>query len=255
MKAGAFSLCIDAARFPAHTRCMANLQTMPIVTLPVAQLAEIGNHWDAATFTLPKAQGERVGGLCDQAVGQALATMLGGIPVRDPIRATALLPPEPDCVEVGPTRVIGGIRPQNFDVAYRPDGVRFAYDSKTLNTKSSLAKNYQNMLNDLGTEAATVHTRFPSAIVAFIVAIPEPCLGAHRRNLTSALTRLCGRRITSGDVHKAEVISLIAWNPATGEIDQDWPPANSLLRIDRFSEQAEACYADRFAGLPPHNVD
>lgn len=66
-------------------------------------------------------------------------------------------------MEVGPTRVIGGIRPQNFDVAYRPDGVRFAYDSKTLNSRNSLGKNYQNMLNDLGTEAATVHIRFPSA--------------------------------------------------------------------------------------------
>jgi hypothetical protein len=234
---------------------MANLQPMPVIKLPVAELRTIGELWDAKDFTLPKAQGERVGALCDRTVGQALATMLGGIPVRDPLKSTALLPPEPDCVEVGPTRVIGGIRPQNFDVAYRPDGVRFAYDSKTLNTRASLSKNYQNMINDLGTEAATVHTRFPSAIVGFIVAVPEPCLGTHRRNLTSALTRLCGRRITSGDVHKAEVISLVVWDPLTGDIDQDWPVAGWLLRIDRFSEQVEACYADRFAGLPPHNVD
>lgn len=234
---------------------MANLQTMPVIALPVADLAAIGQHWHAASFTLPKAKGELVGGICDRAVGQALATMLGGIPVLDPIKSTALLPPEPDCVEVGPTRVIGGIRPQNFDVAYRPDGVRFAYDSKTLNTRSSLSKNYQNMINDLGTEAATVHTRFPSAIVAFVVAVPEPCLATHRKNLTSALTRLCGRRSTGGDVHKAEVIGLVVWDPTTGQVDADWPPKDSLLRIEKFSEQVEACYADRFAGLPPHNSD
>lgn len=234
---------------------MANLQTMPVIVLPVTELARVGEKWDSATLTLPKAQGELVGGICDKTVGAALAMMLGGIPVLAPIKSTALLPPEPDCVEVGPTRVIGGIRPQNFDVAYRPDGVRFAYDSKTLNTKSSLSKNYQNMINDLGTEAATVHTRFPSAIVAFIVAVPEPCLGTHRRNLTSALTRLCGRRTTSGEVHKAEVISLVVWNPSTGEIETDRPPAESLLRVEKFSEQVEACYADRFAGLPPHNSD
>lgn len=70
--------------------------------------------------------------MCDRAVGRALAAMLG-VKVEKPLNNLALLTPKPNCVEVGPTRVIGGIRPQNFDVAYRPDGVRFAHDSKTPN--------------------------------------------------------------------------------------------------------------------------
>jgi hypothetical protein len=237
------------------TQGMARLQTMPPIILPTDRMAEIASHWDSLNLALPKAQGELLGYLCDEIVGESLAQMLGGIPVCKPTKATALLPPKPDCVEVGPARVIGGIRPQNFDVAYRPDGVRFAYDSKTLNTRQSLSKNYQNMINDLATEAATVHTRFPSAIVAFIVAAPEPCLAAHRQNLTSTLIRLSGRHITSGDVHKAEVIALLVWDPATGAIDPNWPSAGSRLRIDKFSEQVEASYSDRFAGLPPHNVE
>ena len=138
---------------------MANLQPMPAIAFPVESLLEIGHTWNAATFILPKASGERLGHLCDLTVGTCLAQMLGGLPVVAPTNARRLLPPQPDCVEVGPARVIGGIRPQNFDVAYRPDGVRFAYDSKTLNTRSSLSKNYQNMINDLGTEAATVHAQ------------------------------------------------------------------------------------------------
>ena len=234
-------------------RRMADLQPMPPIVLPANELLAIGRDWNGATFILPKASGEQLGRLCDRAVGHALAQMLGGIPEAAPARSTSLLPPQPDCVEIGPARVIGGIRPQNFDVAYRPDGVRFAYDSKTLNTRTSLSKNYQNMINDLGTEAATVHTRFPSAIVAFIVAVPEPCLAGHRRNLTSALTRLCGRRATGGDVHKAEAIALVVWNPADGTIDATWPQIGSLLRIESFSTQVEQCYTDRFAGLPPHN--
>jgi hypothetical protein len=228
---------------------------MPPIALPAAELAEIGGHWNASTLTLPKAWGEKVGDLCDRTVGKCLAEMLGKIPVVKPTKSTALLPPKADCVEVGPTRVIGGIRPQNFDVAYRPDGVRFVFDSKTLNTRKSLSKNYQNMINDLGTEAATVHTRFPSAIVAFIVAVPEPCLATHRRNLTTALSRLGGRRSTSGDVHKAEAISLVVWNPRDGSIDKGWPLNGSPLRIEEFSAQVELCYGDRFAGLPPHNRD
>lgn len=180
--------------------------------------------------------------------------MLGGISVKKP-KMNSLLPAGPDCVEVGPTRVIGGIRPQNFDVAYRPDGIRFAYDSKTLNGQQSLAKNYQNMINDLGAEATTVHARFASAIIAFIVAVPEPCLGNHARNLIAALTRLCGRETTSGDLYKAEAIGLIVWNPLDGTIDANWPPAGSPLRIEKFSQLIEACYTYRFAGQPPHNTD
>jgi hypothetical protein len=234
---------------------MANIQPMPPFNISIADLAVLGRHWDARTVGLPKAHGEKVGALCDQTVGRCLSAMLGGIPIVPPKSAKALLPPQPDCVEVGPTRVIGGIRPQNFDVAYRPDGIRFAYDSKTLNTRDSVGKNYQNMTNDLGTEAATVHTRFPSAIVAFIVAIPIPCLGNHRKNLAWVLTQLSGRKLPGDDAHKAEAIGLLLWDPATGALDPDWPARDSILRIERFSEQIESCYAVRFAGVPPHNVD
>jgi len=97
--------------------------------------------------------------------------MLGDIPIVSG-SSKKLIPSEADCVELGPARIIGGVRPQNFDVAYRPDGVRVAFDSKTLNDLKSAGKNWQNMVNDLATEAATVHTRFPYALVAFIVAIP-----------------------------------------------------------------------------------
>ncbi|MDP2935994.1 MAG: hypothetical protein Q8O86_05835, partial [Dehalococcoidia bacterium] len=72
-------------------------------------------------------------------------------------------------MEVGPVHIVGGVRPQNFDVGYRPDGVRFAFDSKTINDLDSVRKNWQNMVNDLATEATTVHSRFPYAVVAFMV--------------------------------------------------------------------------------------
>jgi hypothetical protein len=205
---------------------MANLRSMPTIVLPADRLVNIGKHWKPKDSELPKSQGELVGKLCDETLGNALAEMLGGISVKKP-RMNSLLPAGADCVEVGPVRVIGGIRPQNFDVAYRPDGIRFAYDSKTLNGQESVAKNYQNMINDLGAEATTVHARFASAIVAFIVAVPEPCLGNHARNLIAALTRLCGRTTTSGDLYKAEAIGLIVWGPEDGSIAANWPPADS----------------------------
>ncbi len=53
---------------------------------------------------------------------------------------------------MGTTRIIGGIRPQNYDAAYRPDGPRVVFDSKTLNDQESIGKNWQNMVNDLPSE-------------------------------------------------------------------------------------------------------
>jgi len=50
---------------------------------------------------------------------------------------------------LGKARIVGGIRPQNYDAAYRPDGPRVVYDSKTRNDRKSIGKNWQNMVNDL----------------------------------------------------------------------------------------------------------
>jgi hypothetical protein len=155
-------------------------------------------------------------------------------------------------VEVGPVRIIGGVRPQNFDVGYRPDGVRFAYDSKTLNDTNSVGKNWQNMINDLATEATTVHSRFPHALVAFMVIIPEPCISLSRRSaITETLERLARRTGVIEPLHLAEAISFVLWNPVNGSIDPNLPDPNSPLRIESFSDQIQEIYASRYKGLPP----
>lgn len=153
-------------------------------------------------------------------------------------------------------RIIGGVRPQNFDVGYRPDGVRFAFDSKTLNDSDSVGKNWQNMVNDLATEATTVHSRFPHALVAFMVIIPKPCISEARRlTMTETLERLARREEVNDPAHMAEAISFILWDPATGLIDAELPPPSSPLRIERFSTSVETIYRSRYKGLPPHATD
>jgi hypothetical protein len=197
----------------------------------------------------------QLGEVFDARVGAALAAMLGNIPIVRP-NAASLLPQQVDCVEVGPCRLVGGVRPQNFDVGYRPDGIRFAFDSKTLNDAKSVQKNYQNMINDLATEATTVHTRFPYAVVAFLVAVPTPCLESPQKEaLTETLERL-GQRSSPLDLaHKAEAISLVLWDPGTGRIDPSWPGEGSALRIELLSQQIERAYVTRYKGLPPHAAD
>ena len=193
-----------------------------------------------------------LGKMFDPAVGTALAVMLGGISIETPT-ATSLTPTRPDCVEVGPVRIIGGVRPQNFDVGYRPDGVRFAYDSKTLNDAKSVGKNWQNMINDLATEATTVHSRFPHAVVAFMVVVPEPCLGEPQRSaMVETLERLARRQKVEDSDYMAKAISLVVWNPSNGSISSEVPGPASLLRMEKFSAQVEAAYVSRYKGLPPH---
>ncbi len=236
---------------------MAAIAQMPAVIVSEEELKPFGLRWQEKQSLprTPPCSSSQLGNVFDNCIGKALATLLGGVKVVVP-NAYAIRPAEDDVVEVGPVRIVGGIRPQNFDVGYRPDGVRFAFDSKTLNDLKSVRKNYQNMINDLGTEATTVHTRFPYAVVAFMVIIPKPCLlGGQRMALTRTLERLSGRIAPIDSSHKAEAISLVLWDPATGAISSDWPADDSPLRIESFSKQVERHYIERYKGLPPHDVD
>ena len=234
---------------------MPELQPMPEVRVSQETLANWGEKWLAESGgrsnRFDKSQAMEFGHLFDQAFGAALATMLGGIPVVTP-HAKALTPPHPDCVEVGTTRVIGGIRPQNYDAAYRPDGPRVVFDSKTLNDEISIRKNWQNMINDLASEAATLHTRFPFCIVAFIVVLPDPAVpGRQLRAIASTLQRLGSRKDELDQHHLAEAIALVLWNPHDGTTME--PPAPySSIRLGNLHHSVQTAYADRYRHLPPH---
>ena len=100
---------------------MAGLASMPPIIISQDELAQFGRVWTTndrrLSRTPPYSSGE-LGKLFDTSVGRALAVMLGGIPVVSP-NANSLTPSSPDCVEVGPVRIIGGVRPQNFDLMQR----------------------------------------------------------------------------------------------------------------------------------------
>lgn len=249
-----------AFRQPGPTgETMALLAPMPPIDLSQTELAAFGQHWLSRGGSLsrtPPYSSSELGAVFDNAVGKALSTMLGDIPIVKP-NPNSLIPTQPDCVEVGPVRIVGGVRPQNFDVGYRPDGVRFAFDSKTLNDLSSVRKNWQNMINDLATEATTVHTRFPSAVVAFMVVIPVTAIPSGRTlpAITETLERLARRVSVIDPDHTAEAMALILWNPDDGSISNMVPEPQSPLRIESFSQRIWERYAERFKGLPPHAVD
>lgn len=236
---------------------MAQLQSMPSISIEPADLQRFGRKWIENGGSLSRSIPEsslQFGNLFDAAVGKALAGMLGNIPIITP-SSRSLLPADGDSVEVGPVRIVGGVRPQNFDVGYRPDGPRFVFDSKTLNDSASLGKNFLNMVNDLATEATTVHTRFPHAIVAFMFVVPKPCLDEKPTMSMAAiqtLDRLAQRKAINDPDHLAEAIAVVVWDPETGTIVPDMPAADSHLRIENFSKNVQEIYHSRYKGLPPH---
>lgn len=156
-------------------------EKMPPINISTEELKKWGKLWlgDAnpdknkgkARLCFDRFQSVNFASFIDMEFSKCLAQMLGDIPVKT--SSKGLIPPTEDCVEVGAVKIIGGVRPQNFDAVYRPDGPRVVFDSKTLNDIKSVGKNWQNMINDLATEATTVHTRFPYAIVTFMVMIPK----------------------------------------------------------------------------------
>ncbi len=95
---------------------------MPIITPSLEALRD----WDSSGWArlaatearsnptaLTAKQSMDFGKVFDQAFGEALAAMLGGVPVRN-ITSPSLVPPEANCVEVGEARIIGGIRPRTL---------------------------------------------------------------------------------------------------------------------------------------------
>lgn len=227
---------------------------MPAVNVKPSQLKPFGKMWKAngALSRTPPYSSSMLGQIFDEALGNSLARMLGNITVCKQT-TSSLVPPEPDCVELGSPRIIGGVRPQNFDVCYRPDGVRIAHDTKTLNDRKSIAKNWQNMINDIATEATTVHSRFPHAVVTFVVVLPTDALTpARQAAIVETLERLARREGVNDPPYLAEAIAFVAWNPDDGRVSPDVPDAESRIRLERFAPTIEAHYVSRYKGLPPH---
>ena len=109
------------------------------------------------------------------------------------------------------------------------------------------------MVNDLGTESTTCHTRFPYCVVVLVVAIPRDALPAtQEKDIIRTLERLGSRDDVLDQAHLAEAIAFVLWNPDDGSISSDVPAQGSRIRIENFSKAVEAQYVTRYKGLPPH---
>ena len=103
-------------------------------------------------------------------------------------------------------------------------------------------------------EATTVHTRFPYALVLFLIVIPKAALKENQAaDIIRTLERMNERIGVQEENHKAESVALVIWDTETGEIDSLVPEADSSLRLEKFGDRVEAIYISRYKGLPPHD--
>ena len=87
---------------------------MPPVQIDQEELRRFGRRWQENGNKLKRTPPEssmQLTSVFDNAVGKALAEMVGGIEIKQP-NGKSLTPPDTNCVEVGPVRVIGGVRRQ-----------------------------------------------------------------------------------------------------------------------------------------------
>ena len=238
----------------------------PALSFPIDEMKEWGRIWRGRDFAktgsawkedrvdyFVKKDAMDFANYIDEKIASCMSEFLGDIPIQkakqnnlNPVDGTV-------CVETGEITICGGVRQQNFDVAFRPDGPRIIVDSKSLNATKSIQKNWQNMINDIATESTTIHLRYPYAITSFVIALPRQALkDSQRSDIINTLERMAGRPEPHFPSSLIEIITLIIWDVDTGEIDAEYPPPNSQLRVENFSPALEELYLKRYRGLLPH---
>jgi|ERR1044071_6609855 hypothetical protein len=233
---------------------------MPELRLPQNKLAGWGNIWlgtegsirnglptPKQPFRFDKKQGMDFAAFFDQGFAEAFAAMVD-VPVRSRKEKNT------NCVELGDVLVVGPGIKQNYDVGYGPNGrgPRMVFDSKTLNDRTSIGKNWRHMYHVLNGESAIVHDSYPYCLSSYIVVVPTPALDlTQQRDIISALRRLGIRQHRDDALHLAEAVALVIWNPYDGSINQDIP-IEPNLRLDTLSQRIYRIYADRYGDTPPH---
>jgi hypothetical protein len=185
----------------------------------------------------------------------------------------------------GERRVAGALRVANADVSeiHPLDGLRLAVELKPVNL--AVGRAIWNRFGDLRTFAVNLHLKFPFAVVGGVLVVPtveragsreaieaerreeadeandsvaadapppSPAAPAQRstRHLieraAARLIRAGGRRTEADAAHLLEGIGVVAYDPATGQIDPDLPTVGSGLRWDEFINALAAAYEARF---------
>lgn len=165
--------------------------------------------------------------------------------------------PQMEDLRVGEHEVAGALRTVLADVSdmHPLDGLRLAIEIKPV--LLAVGRAIWNRFGDVRTFAVNLHLKFPFAVVGGLMPIPTweertPGDGT-RLDTTTKIERLVGRfhragsRQTEGDApHLLEAVGVVVFDPDTGAMHPNLPPAGLGLRWDEFIERLATAYETRF---------
>ena len=157
----------------------------------------------------------------------------------------------------GERTVAGALREVQADVSKSDplDGLRLAVELKPVNL--AVGRAIWNRFGDIRTFAVNIHLKFPFAVVGGVLAIPtwewHQKLPGERVSTIHLVNRLVRRlqrtplRDSEADApHLLEAVSVIVYDPNTGQMHPDLPPVDSPLRWNEFVNRLADAYDLRF---------
>ena len=181
--------------------------------------------------------------------------------------------------------VLGGLKTKNVDVVINKEGIGpvLAVSCKGM---TGALRNLVNRMEETIGECTNLHITYPALVFGYLFVIRahearedftsggvatseirdrqialndivlsksgEPVESVRRFH--AALCELAGRRGIRNDVSRYEAVSLAlvrVLGRSAGEVDKDFPPSNSPLRLEGFFQTLYRCYDERYVFSAP----
>ena len=177
----------------------------------------------------------------------------------------------------GEATILGGLKTKNVDVVVNKGGIGPVLAVSCKGMIGAL-RNLTNRMEETIGECTNLHIAYPALVLGYLFAIRANRLAAHagttaRRmgandiavsddgspvqtivRFHSALSALAGRRGIREDASRYEAIALSMIDTLDGNLGQplrNFPPAESLLRLDRFFNVLYTRYDERYVYSAP----
>jgi hypothetical protein len=156
----------------------------------------------------------------------------------------------------GELEVAGALRTARADVSesHQLDGLRLAVEIKPVNL--AVGRAIWNRFGDVRAFAVNIHLKFPFAVVAGVLVVPTwewSASGTSKTPTLHIIDRLVRRlqrtrrRETEADApHLLEALTVVVYDPDTGDLNPAVPPHGFGLRWDEFVSIVAETYDIRF---------
>ena len=146
-------------------------------------------------------------------------------------------------------RYAGGWRSVSVDVHINTQelGLVLALDPKHLQSRSSIDKNWKNMLNDLVAFSGNLHSRFPNCVVGGVVGFEiQQTDSSMLDEMYDIVKRVAVRERVLDPQDLMEGFAIVVYDCGRHRLVPDIPPINSPLRASNMFERVADLVTRRY---------